>query len=87
MWNSSQALNYIVTFLDYAGGIDVFAAFVLLIVWFRNKESSDRTLGLLGISLSILAGALWVADAKCAHRLTQLQQLESNKRLAICAAI
>lgn len=78
IWNSPNDLSNIVIVLDYAGVCDIVAGLVLLVVWLRNKESSDRKLGLWGILVSILAGVLWVADAKFGHGLAEIERRASN---------
>jgi hypothetical protein len=83
MWNSIDKLSVLVSWLDYAGAIDIIAAIVLLITWLRNKESSDRGLAFWGILLSFVAGGLWVFDAKAAHQLARIQQKDSDRHATI----
>ena len=62
------------TFLDYAGIVDVIAALILLVIWIKKpRKKLERTLTFISILVSLAAGVLWVADSKCSHRLSVLQ--------------
>jgi hypothetical protein len=78
-WNSITVVNKVVLVLDFAGIADTIAGVVCFIVWRRNKEKSDRSLALVAILVSILAGVLWTSDAVFSHHLSALQQRESDE--------
>jgi hypothetical protein len=80
-WSSERAVANAVSFLDYAGIIDVVAAVILLIIWiFKPPAAMERRLTLFTILFSLFAGLLWVADSTFGHRLTVLQTAQSNDR-------
>lgn len=79
-WDSMDSLGHAVTFLDYAGVVDVVAAVILLIIWLlRPKGERERLFTLWSILLSICAGLLWVSDSRFSHRLADLQEQRNGE--------
>lgn len=85
-WNSEGQIGTVVAWLDYACVVDVIAALVVLLIWkIRPKRLAERKLTLVTGIISLVAALLWVADAKLAHRLSDIQAKGFREQIKLAA--
>ena len=80
-WDSVESVQKWSGAFDYSGALDFVVAGLALISvagWFNGKRK--KSVELATAVLALVAGACWVFDTKLDHRLSDLQQIDSNKQ-------